>query len=77
LALAICGGAALPPAARNFQPNAAVGDVPNPWNSFLESYRLLDIFKLVIFYNDDFGIVAGDPLHARIFKVRIWLLEQE
>lgn len=68
-------GAALPAAARNFQPNAAVGDVPNPWNEVLESYKLLDILKLVIFYTDDFGIVAGDPLSARIGKVRVWLLE--
>jgi hypothetical protein len=76
LALAICGRAALPAAAQNFEPNAAVGDVPNPWNPDLCSYQHLDILKLVIFYNDDFGIVAGDLLSVRIFKVRLWLLEK-
>jgi hypothetical protein len=77
LALAICGDAALPAAAQSFQPNAAVGDVPNPWNPEYLSYELLDILKLVIFYNDDFGIVVGDPLSDGMVKVRNWLLEQE
>jgi hypothetical protein len=73
----ICGDAALPAAAQSFQPNAAVGDVPNPWNPEYLSYELLDILKLVIFYNDDFGIVVGDPLSDGMVKVRNWLLEQE
>ena len=51
--------------------------MPNPWNQEIESYELLDILKLVIFYNDDFRIVVGDPLSTMIFKLRIWLLEQE
>jgi hypothetical protein len=77
LALAICGQAALPVAAQNFQPNAAAGEVPNPWNPDIDAYQLLDILKLVIFYNDDFGIIAGDPVARRRYKVRNWLLEQE
>ena len=76
MALAICGDAALPAAAQKFQPNAAVGDVPNPWGPIINSYQLLDILKLVIFYNDNFGIIAGDPLSDRIFKLRVWPLEQ-
>lgn len=77
LALAICGHAALPAAAQNYQPNAAVGDVPNPWNPNLDTYQHLDILQLVIFYNDDFSIIAGDPIATRIYKVRTWLVEQE
>lgn len=77
LALTICGQAALPAAAQNFQPNAAVGDIPNPWNPNIDAYQHLDILQLVIFYNDDFGIIAGDPVATRRYKVRTWLVEQE
>lgn len=77
LALAICGPscAALPAAVQDFQPNAAIGDVPKPWNPLIEGYEDLDILKLVIFYNDSFGIVAGDSISDRRFKVRYWLSE--
>ncbi|KAF8231427.1 hypothetical protein L208DRAFT_1398885, partial [Tricholoma matsutake] len=61
LALTICGQAALPAAAQKFQPNAAH----------------LDIFQLVIFYNDNFEIIAGDPVAMRRYKVCTWLVEQE
>jgi hypothetical protein len=64
-----------PLAAQDFQPNAAVGDVPNPWNPQIDAYQHLDILRLVIFYNDDFGIVAGDPVHVRRQQVRTWLVE--
>jgi hypothetical protein len=77
LALAICGHAALPAAAQNFQPNAAVGDVPNPWNPNIDAYQHLDILQLIIFYNDDFGIIAGDPITTRRSKVRTWLIDPE
>jgi hypothetical protein len=76
LALAICGHAALPTAAQNFQPNAAVGDVPNPWDPYIGT-QLLDILQLVIFYNNDFGIVAGDPVSLMTSKVRTWLLVED
>jgi hypothetical protein len=77
LALAICGHAVLPVAAQIFQPNAAIGDVPNPWNAQIDAYQHMDILQLVIFYNHGFGIVAGDPIPVRRHKVRTWLVEHE
>ena len=67
--------AALPAAAQDYQPNAAVGDKPNPWNSSVDAYQLVDILWLVIFYNDDFGIDAGDLVDLMRQKVRAWLVE--
>jgi hypothetical protein len=75
LALAICGDAALPLTAQDYQPNAAVGDMPNSWNSNVDAYQLVDILRLVIFYNDDFGIDAGDLVDVMRQKVRAWLVE--
>jgi hypothetical protein len=72
LALAICGQVALP----DCHPNAAIGDVPAPWNSNIEAYQLEDVFRLVIFYNDDFGINAGDHVSVRRRKVLAWLVEE-
>jgi hypothetical protein len=73
LALAICGHAAL--CAQDYQPNAAAGDVPNPWNPNVNAYQFMDILRLIIFYNDDFGINAGDLVDAMRQKVRNWLVE--
>jgi hypothetical protein len=76
LALGISPGG-LPAAAENYQPNANVGDLPDDWTSNIDRYRLLDILHLVIFYNDDFGIDAGDPLDLRKGKLRDWLTGRE
>lgn len=35
---------------QNYKPNAAIGDVPNPWDRIIYGYQLLDILQLVIFY---------------------------
>jgi len=75
MAMAICGHAALPAAAQNYQPGAAIGDVPNPWNPDVEGYELLDILQLVIENNDNFGINPGDSVDVGRDKVRSWLVE--
>ena len=77
LAIAICGQAFLPPEAHQYHPQAAIGMVPIPpfWNPRPDTYTLLYILKLVIFYNDDFCIVAGDSLPTRKEKLRVWLTE--
>ncbi|ESK83661.1 kid repeat protein [Moniliophthora roreri MCA 2997] len=60
-----------PHAALNPAPN--VGDVHplNPRN--VGSLTHVDIINLIIFYNEDFGIVPGDDLESRREKVRAWL----
>jgi len=46
-----------------------VGAVP-PWHFNSNNYTHAAILRLVIFYNDDFGIVAGDLLDVRKEKLR-------
>ena len=75
-ALMIHGPPALPQAAQNYQPNAQIGQVPNPWNPNLDSLQHLEILQLVIFYNDNFGIIVGDQVGTRRQKVRNWLVDQ-
>jgi hypothetical protein len=76
MAVTICGQADLPPAAQDYKPNAAVGDVPHPWDPNVDTYELIDILRLVIFYNDDFGIDAHDELVVMKRKVGTWLVEE-
>ncbi|KAF8485944.1 hypothetical protein DFH94DRAFT_622288 [Russula ochroleuca] len=50
-----------------------IGDTPPDFNPNPISYRHSDILQLIIFYNDDFGIVYGDNLYMRISKFRQFL----
>ena len=77
MALVISGHPALPADDQNYHPNAAVGDVLDPWNGDIDTYTLQDILRLVIFYNDDLGIDAGDTAPLRKDKVRAWLYGQD
>jgi hypothetical protein len=76
LAHAIYGNPALPAAAQFFEPNAGIGDVPDEFNPNIDEYQDADILRLVIFYNDDFGIALADTVAIRRLKLRTWLLDQ-
>ena len=55
----------------------SLGDAINPWNANLHEYVDSDLdilLRLIIFYNDDFGI-EGDDLSTRLDKIMGWLLE--
>jgi len=67
--------AAIVQAVQDFQPHGLIGTVPPQFNPNIGSYQHIDILQLVVFYNDDFGIHAGDQLSERKHKVRIWLTE--
>lgn len=57
-----------------FPPQTPVVDaVPPNFNFNLSTYQHLDILNLIIFYNDDFGIVPYDSLETRIEKFRRFL----
>jgi len=58
----------------NPQPQA-VGTTPPNFNPDLPNYRHIDILNMVIFYNDNFGVVGGDSLGTRIDKFRAFLAE--
>ncbi|KAI0286913.1 hypothetical protein BGY98DRAFT_942701 [Russula aff. rugulosa BPL654] len=77
LALAICEYEILPGYALNFHPEAPLGTVPADWNRNIHSYTIRDVLRLVVFYNDDFGIYLDDSLAVKRDKVRAWLCDQE
>ncbi|KAG2354802.1 hypothetical protein BDR07DRAFT_1428396 [Suillus spraguei] len=52
---------------------AEVGTCPPFWNPVTDGYTTKDIFQLIIFYNDDFGIQPTDNMDARKSKFRRWL----
>jgi len=70
LALTICGHAALPPALKITNQMWLSVTCPNPWNPNVDAYQLVDILQLVIFYNDDLGINAGDLVYVMRQKKR-------
>jgi hypothetical protein len=48
---------------------------PPNFNPNLSTYQHIDILNLIIFYNEDFGIVPNDSLGARIQKFHRFLTE--
>jgi hypothetical protein len=54
-----------------------IGSVPVNFNGHptLAGYTHADILNLIVFYNDDFGIEAGDQIGTRTAKLRAWLTE--
>jgi hypothetical protein len=76
LAAGIHAHGALPPAAQNYHPNGAIGDIPDLWDANVHAYQLIDILKIVIFYNDDLGINVQDLISDRRRKVFEWLAEE-
>ncbi|KAJ3504920.1 hypothetical protein NLJ89_g7688 [Agrocybe chaxingu] len=59
----------------DINPPAEVGVTPEPINRLLEGYTYGDILQLIVFYNDDFGIQAGDNLSEQRHKVCVFLTE--
>ncbi len=50
-----------------------IGSTPPNFSPDTEGYHHLDICKLMVFYNDTFGIVLQDNLITRIQKFRRYL----
>ena len=76
-AQAVANNIGVAPQAALVAPEAVlnVGDIPPAFNANIFEYRHQDILRLIIFYNDDFGIVPGDGIPLRIQKFRHFLLE--
>ena len=66
-----------PPHVNHYRPDAEVGDVPDQWDSDIGAYTHAQVLKLVVFYNDDFGINEGDLLTVKRNKLRNWLTGDE
>ena len=76
-AQAVANNIGVAPQAALVAPEAVpnVGDIPPAFNANIFEYRHQDILRLIIFYNDDFGIIPGDGIPLRIQKFRHFLLE--
>ena len=72
LAMQLNGDQALPPNV-DVDPPAAVGTAPANFNPFVATNN--QIFRLISFYNETFGIVAADNLAIRREKLVHWLTE--
>lgn len=48
---------------------AEIGTVPLIFNPDMNSYKVKDIAKLMLFYNEDFGIVLNDDEGMRRIKL--------
>jgi hypothetical protein len=53
----------------------AVGTTPPNFIADLHTYHHNDILDLIVFYNDDFGIVQTDTASSRIESFRRFLVE--
>ena len=51
----------------------AIGAFPPPLDPNIRNYQHLDILKMILFYNEDFGIVAGQGLIDRQITFEDWL----
>jgi hypothetical protein len=56
-------------------PPPAIGSVPLNFNGHPSGYTHAEILNIIIFYNDDFGIVERDNIGTRTAKLRAWLTE--
>ena len=56
-------------------PVHAIGDLPPNFNPKVEGYKHIDILRLIVFYNENFGIVAADTIANRNSKFRRFLTE--
>jgi hypothetical protein len=54
---------------------AEIGSTPPNFNPKVEHYQHIDILEMVVFYNESFGITAGDTLSNRIMKFKRFLTE--
>jgi len=75
LAAPLAVNATLAQTIQEFQLHGVVGTVPPQFNPDVDAYQHIDILHLVVFYNDDFGILLGDQLPERKRKIRNWLME--
>ncbi|KAK0476562.1 hypothetical protein EDD18DRAFT_1366165 [Armillaria luteobubalina] len=56
-------------------PAPTVGATPRQWDGWIAKYTNKDILKMIIFYNNNFGIALEDNLTQRIDKFRSFLLD--
>jgi hypothetical protein len=53
---------------------ANIGSIPPLFEPGIEYYQHIDVLKLILFYNEDMGIVAESGVHDRRKAVLSWLM---
>ena len=51
----------------------AIGSTPHEFNGHIANYLHGDIVRMIVFYNDDFGILVEDLVGTRLDKFRYFL----
>ena len=54
---------------------AEIGSTPPNFDAAIDRYQQIDILRMVVFYNENFGITAQDHLEDRIAKFRRFLTD--
>ena len=54
--------------------DADTGSIPSLFDPFIEGYQHIDLLKLILFYNEDMGIVAGSWVPDVKGAVQNWLM---
>jgi len=52
-----------------------IGSTPANFNPKIDGYRHLDILRMMVFYNETFGIGVQDDLPTRAEKFRMFLTQ--
>ena len=50
-----------------------IGSIPPLFDPSIETYQHLEFLKLILFYNEDMGIVAGSGVHHHKKAVLNWM----
>ena len=53
---------------------ANIGSIPPLFDPGIDNYHHLEFLKLILFYNEDLGIVAGSGVSDRRRAIRNWLI---
>lgn len=53
---------------------ANIGSIPPLFDPSIDNYQHIDLLKLILFYNEDMGIVAGSGVSERRKAMRNWLI---
>jgi hypothetical protein len=53
---------------------ANIGSIPPLFDRSIDNYQHLEFLKLILFYNEDMGIVPGNGVPDRRKAMRNWLI---
>ncbi len=63
------------PSANVNAPSAEIGSTPPDFYPYVEVYNNVTILKMMVFYNENFGIIPGDDYKIRVSKFHHFFAE--